>query len=409
MGLKWTESWMSHAIGSYSVASAVTATPGTDFSSAVWVSAYNALDWKFYIRGNNATNGLVQVALVQDQIEATKQRMYLRSYNTSATSYYSQVFMTTIRTMPTKYIYGSLIRLQSASKGGVISFNGYGASAGLGTSSSATPSASHGSVLIFTKASATDTEGWTISSYATGSLVSYSTVTLYSDTDYYLEMQVDTTANTFRVWIDDLLIIDVTLATAVSALMTSGIVWFVGLTTSSGTAGTAYGMGIYLSDIYLIDATDTVAPYTRLGKTTRVRGEKPTSDYSVQMGLPDGYTSHYDVVDDQISSTSAPTAYLTAETAGTRDIFGTSSDATSYAAAVHGVVIKSVSGNYGETSHTIGGVMSDGTTEAVVNMATLAAASGWDAIMSVHPTAPDGTSWTPAKVAAVKFGVELVS
>jgi len=410
MSLVFTESWMSHAIGSYSVASAVTATPGTELTSAVWISTYNALDWRFFIRGNNATNGLFQVALVQDPIEASKQRAFLRSYNLSSTTYWSNGFMATVRSMPTKYMYGCLIRLQSATKAGVVSLNGYGAGAGLGTSSSATTSAAHGSCIIFSKADAVDTNTWTIGSYASGSLVSYGTISLSSDVDYFMECEVDTANDTFRMWIDDLLIIDSAMTTAFAALMTSGLVWYVGLTTGSGTAGSAYGIGIYLSDMYLLSMSDTVAPYTRLGKTTRVKGEVPASDYSVQMALPDGFTNHYDVVDDQIASaTYSPTAYLTAETAGTRDLFGSGSDATSYASAVHGVVIKSVSANFGETSHVIGGVMSDGTTEAVVNAATLTAASGWDAIFSVHPTAPDGSTWSPAKVAAAKFGVELVS
>lgn len=402
MSLKWTESWMSHAIGSYSATGTLTSSPGTDISPSVWVSAYNAMDWKFYNRGNGGSANFGVISLIADPVEASKQRMYLRSYRTNS-SYWNTLAMVSAFTAPTAFFFGFLLRLKAVTSGGFVILNGWGG----GTGAADTYGATQGTFLGFIKSGTADTDTWSIVSYSTGSAVTSSSMVLSSDVDHFIEVKADRTANTLRVWVDDLLVLDSTMTATFSAKLATGIVFQTG--TVSGTAGTSTGIGAYLSDMYFIDATDTVAPYTRLGKTTRVRGEKPTSDYSVQMSLPDGYTNHYDVVDDQISSTAAPSVYLSAETAGTKDLFGTSSDATGYASAVHGVVIKSVSGNYGETSHTIGGVMSDGTTESVVNMATLAAASGWDAIMSVHPTAPDGTSWTPAKVAAAKFGVELVS
>lgn len=237
-------------------------------------------------------------------------------------------------------------------------------------------------------------------------------IALKMDTDIFVEVEVDTTNQTLRIWVDD--VYAGTSAWSASgsgdAPFTNGfqIRLYRGGTTNYAVT-TDLG-GVMLSDVYCLDLSDGVVPNTRLGKSTRVMGEAPDADVSTMFSRPDGFAGNYDVVNDPIASNSAPTVYLTGEGEGTEDLYRTAgSNIGSFAGTVYGVVLRARYQNASGSAHTLAITSSDGTTKTENSLGSVAAGTGVLMKSVVLNKAPDNSAWTPAKAAALRYGFKIVN
>lgn len=160
----------------------------------------------------------------------------------------------------------------------------------------------------------------------------------------YIEVRISLTDT--RVWLDDMLVLQVATTVASGAV---GIAFPLATQTSmSGTKGQWA-----ISNMYCL-FEDGVLPNARLGPTTRVIGLRPASDVTAQFTRPAGFASNaavvgQDLVDEPINNLqSIDTAKL--------DSYLTPVDAaTSAAAKVHAVSIKTLSANLEAVPHRLRG------------------------------------------------------
>lgn len=235
-------------------------------------------------------------------------------------------------------------------------------------------------------------------------------VSLKMDTDIFVELEIDVTNQSIKIWVDDIYAGTSSWAAANEAAFANGfqIRLYRGGTTNYSNA-TDVG-GVMLSDIYCLDLSDGVVPNTRLGKSTRVMGESPDADVSTMFARPDGFAGNYDVVNDPITTNSIPTVYLTGEGAGTEDMYRTAnSNIGSFAGTVYGVVLRARYQNASGSTHTMAITSSDGTVKNENSLGAVAAGSGVMMKSVVLNKAPDNSSWTPAKAAALRYGFKIVN
>lgn len=235
-------------------------------------------------------------------------------------------------------------------------------------------------------------------------------IQLKYDTDAFFECEIDTVAQTIKVWVDDIYAGTVPWNATYDAAYTNGfqIRLFRGTATSYNS--TVVLSSIMISDIYTVDMTDGQSPNGRLGKTTRVMGEAPDTDVSIKFARPDGFTSNADVINDPIAGTAIPAAFLTGEGAGTEDVYQTAqSSIAAFAGTVYGVTLRARYQNASGSSHTLAITADDGTTKTDNSLGSVAAGSGLQMKSVILNKTPSGTAWTPQKAAALKYGFKIVN
>lgn len=225
------------------------------------------------------------------------------------------------------------------------------------------------------------------------------------DQDIFVEIEVDTVAQLIKVTIDDVYVGNVTWAAGYSTLNTGFAMWLSTAYSASGSAG-----ALYLSDIYVIDANDSVAPTARLGSTTRVMGEAPDTDVQAQFTRPSGFTSNHDVVDDQITAVAAPANFLSGDTVNQEDRYKTAaSNIGSSAGLVYAVNVRTRYNNASATNHEMAAVIKDATNEVNVGYGVTAAGSPIKMSSAIFNKDPSGAAWTPASAATVEYGFKIKS
>lgn len=235
-------------------------------------------------------------------------------------------------------------------------------------------------------------------------------IQLKYDTDHFFECEVDTVAQTIKVWVDDVYAGTAAWNATYDAGFANGFQIRYGYVFGGNFAANADMGGLYISDIYCVDLTDGVAPNTRLGKTTRVMGEAPDSDVSTMFTRPDGFNGNYDVVNDPIADTAAPSAYLSGDGAGAEDMYQSAGSAiTQFAGSVYAVQIHARFQNASASSHTLAIPTQDATTKTENSLGNIGAGSGIQMRSVVLNKTPSGDAWTPAKAAALKYGFKIVN
>ena len=256
-------------------------------------------------------------------------------------------------------------------------------------------------VVQFYRSAGSSTLNISHSASGTATAISYS---LSTGKDYYVEIELDTSAGTYRVWVDDYLIIDASMSAAAKTAYTAA--WALRFARRSEASNNPIPMA-YVSDIYVLKG-DGVAPSARLGKTTRVKGELPNADVSVSFDRPTGYTSNVDVVANGMASTNVPTSYLTGSGVGATDIYAVPLDA--YAAQVYAVKVSAIAANFSSAAHRVDAVLKDGNGNSIAQpMATLAAGAAFTPMQSIFTVAPDGSAFTPQNVATANFGYTIAT
>ena len=235
-------------------------------------------------------------------------------------------------------------------------------------------------------------------------------IQLKYDTDHFFECEVDTVAQTLKVWVDDVYAGTAAWNATYDAGLANGFQIRHGYCFGQNFVPTADLGGLYISDIYCVDLTDGVVPNTRLGKTTRVMGEAPDADVSTMFTRPDGFNGNYDVVNDPIVDTSTPTASLSGDGAGAEDMYQSAgSTITQFAGTVYAVQIHARFQNASASSHTLAIPTQDATTKVDNSLGTIAAGSGVQMRSVILNKTPSGDAWTPAKAAALKYGFKIVN
>lgn len=228
------------------------------------------------------------------------------------------------------------------------------------------------------------------------------------DTDHFFEVEVDTVAQSIKIWVDDLYAGTAPWTTA-DANLDKGFQLRLFRGQATNLSGSYHISSIYLSDIYCLDLTDGQTPDTRLGKTTRVMGEAPDMDVVAQFQRPDGFSSNADVINDPVANTAYPSQMLTGEGAGTEDLYGQSASVVQgMAGFVHGVTIRARFQNASGTTHEMAITADDGT-RLENPLGSIAAGSGMITRSVVLNKTPSGTAWTPEKAAALKYGFKIVT
>lgn len=214
----------------------------------------------------------------------------------------------------------------------------------------------------------------------------------------YLEYRL--TQSEIRVWLDDVLVIQKSVALDNSNITFVSNAWSPAGRGSSMSEATGQWA---ISDWYNLKE-DADSPNVRLGPTTRVVGVRADSDDFVQFARPSGFASNADVVAQGLNPDALN--YLKTDTVGVQDIYNPPSDsATATAAIIHGMSVKVVAQNVESLEHTMSPLLvSNGTAqgEAVTLSATLGPIT---TLSTVDPNT--GEAWTPAAAAIAKFGVKL--
>jgi hypothetical protein len=225
------------------------------------------------------------------------------------------------------------------------------------------------------------------------------------DTDYFVEIEVDTVAQSIKYWIDDTYLGAGPWSPSFSDLANGFELWNImynSLTTDAGSAT--------LSDIYCLDMSDGVTPNTRLGGSTRVLGEAPDTDVSVQFTPPAGFDSNHDVIDDPIASAAAPVNFLTGDGIGTKDIYRNANSVIGQlAGSVYAVTVRARYANASGSSHELAMVTKDATTETDNSLGTVAPGSGSRMSSVVLNRDPSGNAWTLSSAAALQYGFKIKS
>lgn len=367
-------------------------------------------------------------AIVQDPISAGKNRLSRPSVPWIApsgiASYgFGNSFNLPFASAKTHYVFGGLIRTVKNHTSALASAN---FNSGISIAALNAP-LSGGNVYISaawyptaaTKLFSINNESLGVdTSYTAAPVYSFSTLTdgdklkpLLWDVDYYVEIEVDTVNNRYLVWIDDFLIRDSALPGPVAAFTQGLSIFFSDRYYGSAPANMPNIPFRYMiSDMYVLDRSDSVAPTSRLGMTTRVAGFSPDTDVSVEFNRPSGFASNAAVVGGAIASQALPTAYLSGDAAGTTDIYDSSTKTVnSVAALVYAVSVKSRFMNGSAASHEVAAVLSDGATEVDSSYGAVAPASGLNARSVVFHQGPGGVPLTPAGVDELKFGFKIVS
>lgn len=257
----------------------------------------------------------------------------------------------------------------------------------------------------------------TISSTGASSLLFYSKNTIIPnlslfprDRDIFIEIEVDTVNQLLRVWIDDLLWAQPTWESTWSDLVNGFSLYFTSNEGINGAVDSSLYGNIYFSDFHLLDCTDGISPVNRLGATTRVLGEAPSSDFQVDFSRPSAFNSNAEVAAQLISSTTAPSNFLSANSAGQRDLYATlNSDITNVAAIVHGVTVKGRVANAAAANHSMAAIMSDGVNTVEGLEKAINPSDGVVSVAGAFSLAPDGSPWTPESAASSYFGLEVKS
>lgn len=230
------------------------------------------------------------------------------------------------------------------------------------------------------------------------------------DTDHFFECEVDTVAQTLKIWVDDVYAGTATWNATYDAALANGFQIRMAYTYGANFAANADLGGVYISDIYCLDLADGQTPNARLGKTTRVMGEAPDTDISTMFTRPDGFAGNYDVINDPITSTAAPSAYLSGDGAGAEDMYQTAnSTITQFAGTVYGVQVHARYQNASASAHNLAITTQDDTTKTENSLGNIAAGSGIQMRSVILNKTPSGDAWTPAKAAALKYGFKIVN
>lgn len=217
----------------------------------------------------------------------------------------------------------------------------------------------------------------------------------------YIEYRL--TQSEVRIWLDDVLVLQKSIAVNNSNISFSTINW-------GGTSGFS-GLGLAdgqwaISDWYNLKE-DTVAPNVRLGPATRVIGVKAASDSFTQFARPSSYPSNAAVTAQPLNPDT--TDFLKTDLIGAQDIYNqAASDTVSTAAFVYAQSTKIYAQNTDSLSqHTMSPlIISSGVT--VGTSQVLPSNVGLlTSIASVDPAT--GEAWEPAAAAAAKFGMKLES
>lgn len=234
-----------------------------------------------------------------------------------------------------------------------------------------------------------------------------SAVSIQKDYDHYVEIEVDVTNQLINVWVDEILAAQPVWQDAFNDFANGFCIRY--CRGSSSNAGNTI-RGYYVSDMYVIDAEDGVAPTGRLGASTRVIGELPDTDIDVEFSRPDGYDSNAEVVGTERTTQATPSVFLTGDGAGTQDLYSKAGSTIGQAAAiVYAVNVRSEFANGALASHTMAAVIGDGTNTAEQSYGTLANSDGWVSRNGIFHTDPSGAAWTPGSAGATYFGFKVVS
>lgn len=402
MSVKLTESWIQFAratLWTYGP----NAAPGSGYNFAantVLKWSTNAWGCLLYGPGRYVNSA---AAIVQDPSFPDRSRLRISVGGATVASYGCPVGLFKADTSAVKRRLGFLVKILTSVTSTQITF-GTGKSPNAGYESWATHPCrlAYGDYPVVAFYKAANSTVVQISHCANGveTPLSYA---LTADKEYYVEVEMDTAAGTYRVWVDDYLIIDASMAAEAKTALLSSWGWVF----RGNDMASAHREAFLLSDIYyLVD--DGVGPSARLGKTTRVKGELPSADVSVSFDRPTGFTSNYDVVNDPISSTAVPTAYLTGSGVGASDIYAVPPD--TYAAQVYAVKVATIAANFSSAAHRVDAVIKDGGGNTQTQtLATLAAGEPFTPMQAVFTVAPDGSAFTPQNVSSANFGYTIAS
>lgn len=234
-------------------------------------------------------------------------------------------------------------------------------------------------------------------------------VSYTSGTDVYVEVEIDTDENLVRVWVDDLLVLDTAfaggdLATA-KAEYDQGFCFYVAIDQAGSTR---IDPTCDIRDVYCLKV-DAVEPFTRLGATAQVVGERPGADVQAEFARPGGYGSNAEVVSLPVEPD--PGVFVTADTIGQQDMYSVpSSDLATVASQVYAVGIKAYVSNFAASAHSLSAVVKSDTTEGEQAIAAMDPVQPFSNFSTYFTTNPDtGLAWTPGEVADAEFGLKVTS
>ncbi|WPK30441.1 hypothetical protein SLP22_0036 [Salmonella phage BAU.Micro_SLP-22] len=227
------------------------------------------------------------------------------------------------------------------------------------------------------------------------------------DTDYFIEIEVDTVNRVLNIWKDDVLVGQPSWRTSPHDTLKNGFsLWMTSIAAASGFYSNEYG-GIMLSDLYVIDCNDGIAPTTRLGSSTRVRGEAPNKDIRTDFTRPDGYDSNAAVVSQKVTPGN-PTVFLQADGDNATDIYQTDkSNISQYAGKIYGVTIRTRSANASVSPHSMAIVTKDAQTESETSLGVFGPTDGFKSGKVVLATDPSGNEWTVPNAANLQYGLRV--
>lgn len=228
------------------------------------------------------------------------------------------------------------------------------------------------------------------------------------DTDYFIEIEVDTVNKVLNIWKDDVLVAQPVWRDNPYNNLRNGISFW--MASAVNTTGYQYGHiygAIQLSDIYIIDCNDGVAPTTRLGSSTRVRGEAPNVDVDIDFTRPDGYASNAAVVAQNVTPGN-PAVFLQADGDNATDIYKTdSSNIGQYAGKIYGVTVRTRSANASVSPHNMAIITKDATTENETDIGQFGPTDGFKSGKVVLAKDPSGNEWTVPNAANLQYGLRV--
>lgn len=228
------------------------------------------------------------------------------------------------------------------------------------------------------------------------------------DTDYFIEIEVDTVNKVLNIWKDDVLVAQPSWRDNPYNNLRNGISFWMG--SAANTNGYFYGNtygALMLSDIYIIDCNDGIAPTSRLGSSTRVRGEAPNVDVDIDFTRPDGYDSNAAVVSQKVVPGN-PTVFLQADGDNATDIYKTdSSNIAQYAGKIYGVTVRTRSANASVSPHNMAIITKDATTENETDLGQFGPTDGFKSGKVVLAKDPSGNEWTVPNAANLQYGLRV--
>lgn len=228
------------------------------------------------------------------------------------------------------------------------------------------------------------------------------------DTDYFIEIEVDTVNKVLNIWKDDVLVAQPVWRDNPYNNLRNGISFWMASAANGGGYyfGSTYG-ALMLSDMYIIDCNDGIAPTTRLGSSTRVRGEAPNVDVDIDFTRPDGYDSNAAVVSQKVVPGN-PTVFLQADGDNATDIYKTdSSNIGQYAGKIYGVTIRTRSANASVSPHNMAIITKDATTENETDIGQFGPTDGFKSGKVVLAKDPSGNEWTVPNAANLQYGLRV--